>query len=118
VSATDAGEDPIPFNRYEGKPFLKFVDSFILKVIGELDPVMEGKLEAATPKLQQAFSSDGTWEDIVMGQLDFGPEVRDEIRTLWAANQELAKQAGGELTPMQFVTVFVADNIMDGESQP
>jgi hypothetical protein len=115
MSATDAGEDPIPFNRYEGKPFLKFVDSFILKAIGELDPVLEEKLEAATPKLREVFSSTGSWQEIVMAQLDFSPEVRDEIRALWKTNQELAKQAGGELTPMQFVTVFVADNIMDGE---
>jgi hypothetical protein len=115
MSATDAGEDPIPFNRYEGKPFLKFVDSFILKAIGELDPEMEAKLIAVTPKLQETFGCGGSWEDIVMEQLDFDTEVRDEIRALWQANQELAKQAGGELAPMQFVTVFVADNIMDGE---
>ena len=112
MSAIDAGQDPIPLNRYQGKPFLKFVDSFILKAIGELDPDMEAKLEAITPKLQQTFSSSGSWEDIVLEQLDFGPEVRAEIRALWAANQQLALQAGAILTPMQFVTVFVADNIM------
>ncbi|HEY0061795.1 MAG TPA: hypothetical protein VGC21_06720 [Telluria sp.] len=115
MSAIDAGQDPIPFNRYEGKPFLKFVDSFILKTIGALDPDMEVKLAAVTPKLRQTFDSEGTWEDIVMEQLDYGPEVRGAIRQLWEANQALARQAGGELTPMQFVTVFVAENIMADE---
>ncbi|SHG54045.1 hypothetical protein [Massilia sp. CF038] len=115
MSAIDAGQDPIPFNRYEGKPFLKYVDSFILKAIGQLDPAMDAKLVAVTPKLQETLECDGTWEDIVMAQLDFGPEVRDEIRRLWEANQVLAKQAGGELTPMQFVTLFVADNIIADE---
>lgn len=115
MSAIDAGQDPIPFNRYEGKPFLKYVDSFILKAICELDPAMDAKLVAVTPKLQETLQCPGTWEEIVMAQLDFGPGVRDEIRALWETNQALAAQAGGVLTPMQFVTLFVADNIMGDE---
>ncbi len=103
----------VPFNRYEGKPFLKFVDSFILKAIGALDPAMAAKLDAATPQLQQAFGSSGSWEDIVIEQLAFEPDVRAQIGALWETNTALARASGGELTPMQFVTVFVADNIMD-----
>ncbi|UUZ47808.1 hypothetical protein LP420_32610 [Massilia sp. B-10] len=102
-----------PFNRYEGKPFLKFVDSFILKAIGELDPEMEAKLDAATPKLQQAFGCSGSWEDIVMEQLEFEPGVREQIRALWESNQIEARNLGGTLEPMQFVALFVADNIID-----
>lgn len=112
MSAVRAGDDAVPFNRYEGKPFLKFVDSFILKAIGELDPEMEAKLEKVTPQLQQTFFSGGTWEEIVMEQLDYTPAVREQIRGLWAENQASAAQQGGVLEPMQFVALFVAENIM------
>jgi hypothetical protein len=113
MSATYAGDDAVPFNRYEGKPFLRFVDSFVLKAIGALDPEMDAKLVAATPKLQAAFNSSGSWEDIVMEQLDFPHGVRAEIQALWSQNQLVAQEHGGVLEPMQFVELFVADNIMD-----
>ena len=103
---------PQEFNRYAGKPFLVWVDSFILKAIDLLDPEMEAKLENATPKLREAYGTTGSWEEIVMEQLDYTDAVRGAIRELWAENQALAAEQGAELTPMQFVEVFVADNIM------
>lgn len=112
----NTAEQPDGFNRYAGKPFLVWVDSFILKAIGKLDPDMEAKLENATPALREAFSAEGSWEDIVMAQLDYTPEVRGAIRELWAENQALAQDQGAMLTPMQFVEVFVAENIMDPDA--
>ncbi len=108
--------DSEPFNRYEGKPFLLWVDSFILKAIDRLDPAMEAKLEKATPDLRKAFGGEGNWEDIVMAQLDYTSEVRGAIQALWAENQALAEEQGAVLTPMQFVEVFVSDNIMDPDA--
>ena len=104
------------FNRYAGKPFLLWVDSFVLRTIGHLDPAMEVKLANATPGLRKAFGSSGDWEEIVMAQLDFTDQVRGAIRQLWADNQALAAEQGAVLTPMQFVEVFVADNIMDPDA--
>lgn len=104
------------FNRYAGKPFLVWVDSFILKAIGRLGPEMEAKLEKATPDLRKAFDSTGSWEDIVMEQLEYTSAVRGAIQELWAENQALAAEQGAELTPMQFVEVFVAENIMDPDA--
>ena len=116
MSSNDSTAAPDDFNRYAGKPFLVWVDSFILKAIDRLDPVMEAKLERATPELRKAFSASGSWEDIVMAQLDYTSEVRGAIRELWAHNQALAEEQGAVLTPMQFVEVFVADNIMDPDA--
>jgi hypothetical protein len=104
------------FNRYAGKPFLLWVDSFILKAIGHLDPVMEAKLEAATPKLRESFNAQGSWEDIVMEQLEYTSGIRETLRGLWEENQALAADAGGVLLPMQFVEVFVAENIFDPDT--
>jgi hypothetical protein len=105
------------FNRYAGKPFLVWVDSFILNTIGHLDPEMALKLAKATPRLREAYGSDGSWEEIVMEQLDFDPSVRDAIRTLWEENQQRARAQGGALAPMQFVELFVAENIMQPDDE-
>lgn len=102
-----------PQDRYAGKPFLKLVDSFVLKCIDELDVSQENLLLQMTPKLQKTFSHTGSWEEIVMDQLHLGPDVRTTIRTLWAKNQEIAKQNGVVLSPMQFVEMFVANNVTD-----
>lgn len=98
-------------DRYAGKPFLKLVDSFVLKCIGELDASQENLLLQMTPKFQQTFNHSGSWEEIVMDQLHFGPEVRSTIKDLWAKNQGIAKHNGTTLTPMQFVEMFVANNV-------
>ncbi len=100
-------------DRYTGKPFLKLVDSFVLKCIGELDASQEDLLLQMTPKFQQTFSHSGSWEEIVMGQLHFGPEVRPAIKELWEKNQGIAKQNGATLTPIQFVEMFVANNVIN-----
>lgn len=98
-------------DRYAGKPFLKLVDSFVLQCIGELDSSQEALLQQMTPKLQQTFNSSGTWEDIVMSELRFGPEIRTAISELWIKNQGIAKQKGTTLAPMQFVEMFVDNNV-------
>ncbi len=107
------GKKPQPVDRYAGNPFLKFVDSFVLKCIGELAPEQESLLAQMTPKLQSIFGSSGTWEEIVIAQLHFPPGIRDSIRALWARNQAIAKDNGQTLSPVQFVEMFVAENVAD-----
>ena len=97
------GTRPEPADRYAGKPFLKLVDSFVLKCIGELDSSQESLLVKMTPKLQEVYSSGGTWEDIVVAQLHFPPNIGEAIQALWNKNQDVAKKNGVTLTPMQFV---------------
>ena len=67
------GKKPQPVDRYAGKPFLKLVDSFVLKAIGELDPSQESLLVQMTPKFQETFACSGSWEEIVISQLQFPP---------------------------------------------
>jgi hypothetical protein len=98
-------------DRYAGKPFLKLVDSFVLKTIGHLDPSQEAVLKEMTPKLQEAFKRSGEWEEIVMAELRFGPEVQGAIRDLWEKNQMIARQNGVPLTPLAFTEMFVANNV-------
>ena len=105
------GKRPEPVNRYAGKPFLKLVDSFVLKCIDQLDPSQESLLVQMTPKLREVYSSGGTWEEIVVVQLRFPPNIRETVQALWEKNQDIANQSGATLTPMQFVEMFVANNI-------
>jgi hypothetical protein len=99
-------------DRYTGKPqFLKFVDLFVLDCIGELSQSQLATLEEMTPKLEKAFNATGTWQEMVMAKLNYMPEVRVAIRALWVKNQEIARQHGTLLTPMDFVHEFVKANI-------
>ena len=98
---------PQPADRYAGKPFLKLVDSFVLKCIGELDPAQEAVLRKMEPKLRQTYSCDGSWDDIIISVLHFSPDIRTSIRDLWLKNQAIARQNQVTLTPMQLVEMFV-----------
>ncbi|WP_116812348.1 hypothetical protein [Steroidobacter cummioxidans] len=98
-------------DRYAGKPLLRLVDSFVLNCIGELDASSEAKLREMEPKLQQIYNCPGTWEEIIMAQLHFSPDIRNAIRDLWLKNQEIARQQNVTLTPMQFVEMFVEKNV-------
>lgn len=105
------GKKSQPVDRYAGKPFLKLVDSFVLKSIGELDPSQESLLVQMTPKFQETFACAGSWEEIVISQLQFPPNICGSIQAMWSKNQDIAKQNGVVLTPMQFVEMFVANNV-------
>ncbi len=105
------GKKPQAVDRYAGKPFLKLVDSFVLKCINQIDSSQETLLVQMTPKLQEVYSSTGTWEEIVVAQLDYPPNIGQTILDMWNKNQEIAKHNGATLTPMQFVEMFVANNV-------
>lgn len=98
-------------DRYAGKPFLKLVDSFVLNCIGELDPASENTLRQMEPKLRQVYNCEGSWEDVVISVLHFGPDIRTSIRDLWLKNQAIAQAQQATLTPMQFVEMFVEKNV-------
>ena len=61
-------------DRYTDKPFLRFVDAWVLKAIGHLDAATETWCKAMVPQLEQSFGVRGSWEQIVAQQMKFGPE--------------------------------------------
>ena len=114
MSLFDVFKKKPPADRYAGKPFLRLVDAFVLKSIGHLDPSQDALLEQMTPKLQETFKRAGSWEDIVMAELRFEPEIRTAIRALWEKNQAIARQNGVSLSPQAFTEMFVAKNVTVG----
>ena len=100
-----------PTNRYDGKPFLKLVDSFVLKCINELDETQEQLLKEMEPKLQGTYNSTGTWDEIVMQELGFDENVIPAIKDLWEKNIAIAKENKAELSPKEFTIMFVDTNV-------
>jgi len=106
----DNGEDAVS-DRYTDKPFLRFVDAWVLKAIGHLDDATETYCRAMVPQLEQSFGVTGSWDQIVAQQMKFGPELPAQIRKIWTDG--IARFAEGNGTPpdpVQFAMIFVDRN--------
>ncbi len=98
-------------DRYTDKPFLRFIDAWVLKAIGHLDPATETWCKAMVPQLEQSFGIKGSWEQIVERQMKFGPELPAQIRKIWADGQARFREGNGEAPdPAQFAMIFVDRN--------
>ncbi|WP_447762326.1 hypothetical protein [Sphingopyxis panaciterrae] len=99
-------------DRYEDKPFLRFVDAYVLKAIGHLDAATETYCKAMVPQLQQSFGvTSGSWEQIVEKQMKFGPELAGQIEKIWADGKKRFEEGNGQpADPVQFAMTFVDRN--------
>jgi len=98
-------------DRYTDKPFLRFVDAWVLKAIGHLDPSTETYCKAMVPQLEQSFGVKGSWEQIVEQQMKFGPEVKAQILKIWTDGKARFAAGNGEAAdPVQFAMIFVDRN--------
>jgi hypothetical protein len=69
--------------------------------IGALDDATNAKLEALTPKFRQAFGTDsGTWQQIVMGQMEFDDEYVEWVREKWGRQLDHDRNIGQEHNPL------------------
>jgi ribonuclease D len=94
--------------RYQGKPFLRLLECYVLWAVGQLDPQQAEALERMTPKLREVYGTEGRWQDIVAAQMAFPDSLPEELRSLWARNQQIARDNGTVLEPEQFARM-VAD---------
>lgn len=98
-------------DRYTDKPFLRFVDAWVLKAIGHLDEATETYCKAMVPQLEQSFGAKGSWEQIVAQQMKFGPELPAQIRKIWESGQARFEEGhGAAADPRQFAMIFVDRN--------
>lgn len=98
-------------DRYTDKPFLRFVDAWVLKAIGHLDEATETYCKAMAPQLQQSFGVTGTWERIVEQQMNFGPDLPAQIRKIWTDGKaRFAESNDAAPDPVQFAMIFVDRN--------
>src|SRR5690348_12294172 len=74
----DDGESGVS-DRYTDKPFLRFVDAYVLKAIGHLDEATDAYCTAMVPSLEKSFGLKGTWPQIVAQQMKFPPDMQARI---------------------------------------
>ena len=95
-------------DRYTDKPFLRFVDAYVLQAIGYLDAATETYCKAMVPQLEQSFGVKGSWQQIVEQQMKFGPELPAQIRKIWTDGKARFAAGNGEAPdPVQFAYIFV-----------
>ena len=102
-------------DRYAGRPFLRLLECLALDAIDALDPAQRAALEEMAPKLGASLGIDGTWQQIVATQMNWGEGIEDAIREVWDRNREIAKAEGIELTTDEFAMLFADANTSDAE---
>ncbi len=107
----DAGDDDLS-DRYTDKPFLRFVDAYVLRAIGHLDEATDSYCAAMVPQLRKSFGeADGGWVEIVERQMKFPPQLQDQIRKIWEDGKARFQEGNGEPPdPVQFAMIFVDRN--------
>lgn len=106
----DAGENVLS-DRYTDKPFLRFVDAYVLRAIGHLDEATDSYCKAMVPNLEKSFGIKGTWPEIVEKQMKFPPDLPAQIRRIWEEGKARFEAGNGEAAdPVQFAMIFVDRN--------
>ena len=98
--------------RYQGKPFLRLLECYVLWAIGELSGKDADTLQAMTPKLQQIYGIQGDWQAVVAAAMHLPPNMPSLVRSAWAKNIEIAQKQQATLTPQLFAEMFVDQNLV------
>ncbi len=99
-------------SRYEGKPFLRLLECYVLDAIGELKQAEREKLALLEPELHKFYKVKGDWKSVVMQVMKFSPAVQDSIRSMWKRNGEIAIEQKLELQPEEFARMTVDNNFV------
>jgi hypothetical protein len=100
-------------DRYNGNPFLRLLDCFVLDAINMLDEKQLEILTQLEPRLSKTFGMQGTWREIVVEQMNFSDTVPDRIRQFWEGYKTAAEQQGVSATADEFAVNFVDQNFPD-----
>lgn len=99
-------------SRYEGKPFLKLLELYVLKSIGRIEPEQLNALAQLEPKLRETYATQGTWFEIVAEEMDFPDELPSRINAKWDSYSKHMQQKGLTADPMEFTYQFVDTNFI------
>lgn len=98
-------------SRYDGKPFLKLLDCYVLSSIGHLAEDQEQALNAMAPKLAETFGVRGSWFDIVATQMNLPHDFPQNIKRIWLQGKAKAEEQGFSVDPEEFAHHFVDTNL-------
>lgn len=98
-------------DRYEGKPFLRLVDSYVLDAIGKLDEPTAKWLVDSETYFRQTYGMTGSWQEIVAAQMQFPEGMQAAIVEVWEKGRARFIEVNGEEPePLQFAYMFVDQN--------
>ena len=98
-------------DRYDDKPFLRYVDAWVLDAIGHLDEPTRAYCAAMEPTMRQSLGLTGSWTQIVAQQMKFAPELPAQIRKIREDGKLRFEQGNGRpADPVQFAMTFVDRN--------
>ena len=100
-------------NRYDGKPFLRLLDSYVLEAIDQLTDEQRNGLRLIEPKLHEVYKTSGTWQEIVRTQMELPSSFPESINNVWQGYLRAAKSQGVSVNPFEFVERFVDENFPD-----
>lgn len=101
-------------SRYEGKPFLRLLESYVLHAIGQLSPEEAAALRAMEGQLAAVYGADGTWVEIVAARMAFPDTLPDQIRAIWTSGSRRLLAEGQTADPVLFTRHFVDLNFLPG----
>lgn len=98
-------------DRYDGKPFLRLLDSYVLSAIGQLDEANATWLVEAEPYFRATFGVEGTWQEIVGQRMRFPDGMDATILEVWEkGSHKFVEMTGNQPDPVQFTYEFVDKN--------
>ena len=100
-------------SRYEGKPFLRLLECYVLSSIGQLDQAQQDNLRRMEPNLAAVYHTKGSWYEIVQEQMGFPDTLPAKINELWNTHKAKAEAMDMSIDPNDFVTKFVDFNFPD-----
>lgn len=98
--------------RYEDRPFLKLLDCYVLRAIGQLDDVQDAALQSIEPQLAGVYGKEMPWYEVVSNQMQFPDDIDASIQQVWVAAQMKAGEQGAEIDPAAFTRQFVDTNFL------
>ncbi len=99
-------------DRYDGRPFLRLLDCFVLWSIGELHADQAARLTALAPSLERVYGTAGTWQEIVSAQMEFDDELPGKLRAMWERNTTLARERHERLSAGHWARGVVDKNFI------
>lgn len=98
-------------DRYDDKPFLRYVDAWVLDAIGHLDEPTRAYCVAMEPTIRQSLGLTGNWKQMVAQQMKFAPDLAGQIGKIWEDGKVRFEQGNGRpADPVQFAMTFVDRN--------
>lgn len=99
--------------RYEGKPFLRLLELYVIWSIGELNEEQKSSLNQLTPKLQKTYGVEDGWHEIVSNQMEFPSDLPEKIKSIWKKNKLNLGSQGIKAEPEVFAQQFVDNNFFN-----